>query len=134
MSAALAEKLKEIEWTILGAMQKNRREIPLGALECKSSANADESNGQKVTAQINSMTTEYPQVPSSQILRTEFAGFSQGVLNQLPEQEAERAVIHGSLHCGVGVKKVSEGNTEKKKKVSTYKYVFRELLHSIRDI
>lgn len=50
--------------------------------------NIDESAAEQFTSRVKRLASEHPQLPPSQILRTEMPTVSEGVLSQLPEQEA----------------------------------------------
>lgn len=49
--------------------------------------NVDQSAAEVFTSRVKRLAREHPQLPPSQILRTELPALSTGVLSQLPEQE-----------------------------------------------
>lgn len=50
--------------------------------------NREESAAAEITARVKRIATRHPEQPPSQVLRRELAGLSEGVLSQMPEQEA----------------------------------------------
>ena len=74
--------------------------------------NVDESAAEQFTSHVKRLAGEHPQMPPSQILRTELPTLSEGVLSQLPEQEALSKSIRRARrqNCPPNPRKLTEFN------------------------